>query len=108
MRKRIKTDELTGVELNYYVAKAEGIIDNDFDFLTFKKYNPPCGWNIIGPLADKYDLFCCGKREREDKKYCMVLHFNGKDFSAKDQNLLTAIKRGIVKIKFGETVEINE
>ncbi len=102
----MRADDLTGIELDYWVAKAEDIDVRKLD------------WNFIGKIIERDRIVILPPWEAHDEVECIVYFpfwnckiqkTEWKDEwieSDSSESALEAIKRCIVKTKYGE--EINE
>lgn len=113
----MKVSELTGIELDFWVVKAEGfknvtmdkksgLLSQNFENTKNQKGFSYPHWNFIGPIIerDKIEL-----QPRSDKwAFCWYAFPDGKEddllIGAKGQTAIEAIKRLIVKNKYGESV----
>lgn len=105
----MKVSELTGAQLDAWVARAEGIpmiqqhgqmVQNSFDeyhLASPRRYS--ADWAHGGPLIEKYKMYVDGGAGPGWEAQCM---FNGK--YAHGDTALKAICRAVVLQKFGEDV----
>jgi hypothetical protein len=108
----IKTPELTGALLDYWVARAEGLIARDFidgnrvwytpdgeAVINSKDWSPSNNWAHGGPLVGKYKMYV----EWDADGYWVAATNTGKQVQAPAP--LQAICRAVVRAKFGDEVE---
>lgn len=125
----MKTSELKGAELDYWVARAEEIegldIENQACWILHKSgiylYHPSIDWEQGGPLIEKYGISLIkvlGKKtwraeikinKKEDKNLKIIQKYNDlylyTEYAAIGNFPLQAAMRCIVKSKFGDEVE---
>lgn len=101
----IETTKLTGIALNWAVAKCEGIInggDLDIGFVSEGGYTPSTDWGQGGPIIEKEGI-------------CINSHLDGFEWFARDywgmneqaaKTPLEAAMRCFVASKLGDTVEV--
>lgn len=118
----MKVDELEGVELNFWVAKAEGVevrknlgkVERAYDGFGIQWILFTVDWNFIGPIVDKIDMWTEAEFRSFDGKtfYPARCRFGPEiyddevehDQSSNGSNVLEAIKRCLVKRKYGESI----
>jgi hypothetical protein len=106
----MKTAELTGALLDYWVARAEGVSAEIFygqcvtpasqhhDEYQYKMYRPSFDWAQGGPLIEKY------KMSITDAKGTWFVGASGV-FLTRGSTPLVAICRAVVRAAFGDEVE---
>lgn len=128
----MKTVELTGALLDYWVARAEGkrawftrlvpdakpmcsvLIRWDNGDETAQLYGPSTNWAQGGPLIEKYKLGCAEDRARVwiavrptgpnyDRSYWCIARAEGQE--TEGDTPLQAIYRAVVRAAFGDEVE---
>lgn len=117
----MKVDELTGAELDYWVAKSEGLkvhIDETVKPATVmeckgghyrEQFQPlSCDWSFIGPIIERDNIHITQYKDGTPMR--TITYFARDGWSEYKSNimvvpLLDAIKRCIVKRKYGEEVE---
>ncbi len=103
----IKVDDLEGIELDYWVAKAEGLFwNNNHTFELYKNGpdKPVIDWNFIGPIIER-DKIITHYSDLTDEHWISSYIAGDSEIICKGESCIQAIKRLIVKRKYGETVE---
>lgn len=95
-KEKIKVDELNEFQLNYWILKSEGIDDKEIRFLDLEKID----WNFVGEIIENLNITIVQQENQVD----VLLSEYGEWVSGK--TTLQAIKRCIVKRKYGEEVDI--
>ncbi len=107
--KKVKINELTGMALDYAVAKAIGIdVDIGSEFIIDKNrcvYTPSGSWVICGELIDTYWIeLSMEVIEGNDRWYASPVHLIGNYADASTPR--EAICRSVVMIEFDDVVGI--
>jgi len=97
----MKTSDLTGPLLDYWVAKIEGCehmcaLDWDYD-----GFEPSTNWAQGGPLIEKYGIYVAPGTDNKIVAFCQ---HEGKCPTQFGDNRLIAGMRCIVASKFGDEV----
>lgn len=99
----MKTSELTGALLDYWVAKAEGWDGSRAAFCAPADYAPSINWAQGGPLIDKYEIDLTYSEHQPGKR----IAWNGPTHAFGDTPL-QAVCRAVVRAKFGAEVPDQE
>jgi len=112
----MKTSELIGANLDYWVARADGYEHSDI--VDDALWQPSMNWDQCGLLIEKYGIALIPKVDDEhgnDKlhKYCMAMIIDDSGLIKPEskqigKNHLTAACRCIVASKYGDEVNDNE
>lgn len=101
----MKTAELTGALLDYWVARADrGLEPKDAHWIRSGDYGfyPSTSWSDGGPLIDKYEIDI--EKMYTDWLACL-LNKTGATIVAEGDTPLQAICRAVVRAAFGDEVE---
>jgi hypothetical protein len=102
----MKVSELTGAQLDYWVARAEGHEVNEWcELLDVREpggapmdYHPSTDWAQVGPLIEKYGMYLDVGGDWEAR--CMT-----SPSYARGDTPLQAICRAVVRAAFGDDVD---
>lgn len=96
----MKVDELEGIELDYHVARAEGVNISMDDWV--RRELDYGSWSFIGPIVERDGINLTTRKLVWRTSYPDSIE--GAGCFAEDNDVSTAVKRCIVKHKFGEEV----
>lgn len=116
----MKTSELTGASLDYYVAIAEGIkpylfsgkvcqeiFDSHGLVYDYPLYSPSTDWAEGGVLIEQYKIQLDAPRDYmiDDKLWRADIDAGEENYFSRGETALEAICRVVVRAKFGDEVD---
>lgn len=104
----MKVSELEGAKLDYWVGRAEGVLDVDCAALLVdsKPYFPSTKWAQGGPIIEREEIAIAPLKQinGEDGWAATGLQMQDRDFSIWGPTPLIAAMRCLVASKFGDEV----
>jgi hypothetical protein len=112
----MKVDDLTGIELDYWVAKSQGLNVKNYSGVLYSSENSKLSsmfiltvdWSFVGEIIEdlNYDIRIYNIKDPNVKKLVEVVDSETLEivYSKYDKTALEAVKRCIVKLEYGEEV----
>jgi hypothetical protein len=112
LKGNMKTSELTGALLDYWVARAEGESaeiqtygDKDMCVIFCREFSPSTDWAQGGPIIERERIQLEFHQWHKAAPWCALKHSNAPSYDERGPTPLVAAMRAYVASKFGDEVQ---